>query len=213
MKDKLKQSAKPTTIRLLLIIASILIIALTAALAVFAEQKLDSYANDVATIIAKSNDTQKSLDSLSAAKVDLEKQQDIVKKAQDIVADSKFYQYQNQIITDLNSYADRSHIIITSFTFPDPTAKPTTSAADKKKKPTVIAGLKSTQIVIELASPIRYSDFLDFLALIENNTTRMQIQGVSITPAQDTPAGGQKEGPTGPDLINVKSLTLGVFIR
>ncbi len=210
MKEKLALSSRPSGIRLLLAAASGIIIILTIGLAFFAYNYLTGYAKEVAKQTAVSQDTQATLDNLTRAKKELAKQQTAVEKAKRIVAESKQYQYQNQIINDLNAYAQEAHLSINSFMFN------TTAASAKGGKgsaPTAggasIAGLKSAQVTISLDNAIPYSDFLTFLGLIENNATRMQVLGVTISPSTDNNSGATASS----NLVSVNSLTIGVYIR
>ena len=121
------------------------------------------------------------IQSLLASKSQLDRNSDTVKKAKNIVSESKLYQYQNQIIQDLNTYADRAGIPIKSFSFQN---EPTTSAktaTPSKQASTSPAGVKSTFVSIQLGDHIDYTKFLHFLSLIEKNVTRMQLSGVSIS--------------------------------
>ena len=56
------------------------------------------------------------IQNLLKLKDQLEKNPVATKKAEQIVADSKSYQYQNQIINDLSIYAARANVPIQSFT-------------------------------------------------------------------------------------------------
>ena len=143
-------------------------------------------------------------------------------RAQQIVADSKSYQYQNQIINDLTHYANQSHIGITSFTFQDATAPENSSAAttsqtntsvdenskDNSSSNTTVAPtpattntIKSTQVSIQLSAGVAYQDLLHFLHLIEQNLTRMQVSDVVMSKGE------------GPGTVSTQTLNIEVYIR
>lgn len=142
-------------------------------------------------------------------------------RAQQIVAESKSYQYQNQIITDLTYYANQAHVGITSFTFQDTVAAENTnstpatseattenSEASSGSKDTATAtpatpanSLKSTQVSIQLSEGVVYQDFLHFLHLIEQNLTRMQVADISMSKGE------------GSNTVGVQTLTIEVYIR
>lgn len=96
-----------------------------------------------------------------------------IQKAAAIVAESKTYQYQNQIINDINGFAGQIGIGILGYTFPENSV-----AAAKQTVP----GLKSIPVSISLRSPLKYTDYLSFVRLIESNLTKMQITNISVAP-------------------------------
>jgi hypothetical protein len=129
-----------------------------------------------------------------------------VKRAQDIVADSKQYEYQNQIIVDLNTYAARSGISIASFTFDDNGAQtpgasalpPSTTGVRPKVS---ITGLKSTTVSISLKTPTKYRDLMNFVHSIEKNLTKMQLASFAATK-------GEKA-----DEVAINTLEIEVYIK
>lgn len=199
MKDKL---ANPIAVRFLLLGLVVLLVALQIGVIVLGKQYLGNYATSVAEISAKSKDTQESLDSLARAEQELAAKKDIVNKAKKIVAESKSYEYQNQVISDLSSYAGQTGVIIKSFAFADPVAK-----ADPLKSTAAIAGIESTPVIMQLESPIPYDVLMRFISLIENNVTRMQITELSLSLAEVTDA------PAGQSLVSVPSLTVEVYLQ
>lgn len=103
---------------------------------------------------------------------------DDVKRASEVVAESQTYTYQNQIITDLTSYASSTGVSILEFSFPDK------SASGQKKTTTT---LKSVSVEITLQKPLGYNNFISFLKYIEQNRTKMQITDISIATNKDNP--------------------------
>lgn len=129
-----------------------------------------------------------------------------VKRAQDIVAASKSYEYQDQIIVDLNTYATRSGISIASFTFdssgsqvPGASALPPSVTGVKPK--TSIAGLKSTNVSIALKTPTKYRNLMNFIHSIEKNLTKMQLASFSAIK-------GEKA-----DEVSINTLEIEVYIK
>lgn len=119
-------------------------------------------------------------------------QQDI-KKAADLVAESKTYQYQNQIINDINNFAGKSGIRVLGYIFPD------NSLAGAKQ---TVPGLKSIPVTVNLPSPMRYTDYLDIIRQIESNKTKMQITNISVAP-HDLQSG----------YVSTPSIELEVYVR
>ncbi len=110
-----------------------------------------------------------------------------IQRTQNIVADAKSYKYQDQIISDLNTYASRSNISINSFVFDS--GSPISSSAATTSTPVVtpgqaapvVAGLKSTTVSVTLKTPTKYSDLMNLIHSIEQNLTKMQIASISLT--------------------------------
>jgi hypothetical protein len=101
---------------------------------------------------------------------------DDINKASAIVADTKTYQYQNQVVQDVTHFANIAGVTILGFDFPitRTVAKPSAS------------GVKSIAANITLQNPVSYTSYIKFLKLIEQNLTRMQITNISITPDPET---------------------------
>lgn len=107
-----------------------------------------------------------------------------VDKAQSVVAETQTYQYQNQIVNDIESYAEKAGVNILGYSFPLATsdAKPDSS------------GLKTVSATLTLKNPVSYIKYLKFLKYIEQNVTKMQITDVTLTPDKDNPK--QIDSPT-----------------
>ena len=131
-------------------------------------------------------DARISADELQKAhnlQVYLENHKADVEKAATVVAETKTYQYQNQIVEDINRYAGVAGVTILGFDFPlQKTAVPKAG------------GVKTIQANVTLQNPVPYDNYLRFLKLIEQNLTKMQITDITITP--DTKVIGQINNPT-----------------
>lgn len=97
-------------------------------------------------------------------------------KAASIVAETKLYQHQNQIVRDVTGFADQAGVTVLGFDFPKTTGTAQTKTA---------SGLRSVSATVLLENPVRYTDFLTFIKLIERNLTRMQITTVQISADQN----------------------------
>lgn len=104
-----------------------------------------------------------------------------VEKAAAVVADTKTYQYQNQIVEDINRYADIAGVTILGFDFPAQATTPATK------------GVKTQQASVTLQNPVPYNSYLRFLKLIEQNLTKMQVTEISVAP--DTKIAGRINNP------------------
>lgn len=105
-----------------------------------------------------------------------------IDKAATVVAETKTYQYQNQIVADVNEFASIAGVTVLGFDFPVQTTAPT------------IKGVKTIQATVTLQNPVPYDNYLRFLKLIEQNLTKMQITDISITP--DEKVFGRINNPT-----------------
>ena len=177
----MKKVLNASIARIILSLLLLIILSAMVGLVIFAYSFLSKTSEEVGKMQTEAIAVDAKIQSLLASKSQLDRNSDTVKKAKNIVSESKLYQYQNQIIKDLNTYADRAGIPIKAFSFQN---EPTTSAKTAKssrRTPTSPAGVKSTFVSIQLGDHIDYTKFLHFLSLIEKNVTRMQLLGVSIS--------------------------------
>ena len=177
----MKKVLNASIARIILSLLLLIILSAMVGLVIFAYSFLSKTSEEVGKMQTEAIAVDAKIQSLLASKSQLDRNSDTVKKAKNIVSESKLYQYQNQIIKDLNTYADRAGIPIKAFSFQN---EPTTSAKTAKssrRTPTSPAGVKSTFVSIQLGDHIDYTKFLHFLSLIEKNVTRMQLSGVSIS--------------------------------
>ena len=177
----MKKVLNASIARIILSLLLLIILSAMVGLVIFAYSFLSKTSEEVGKMQTEATAVDAKIQSLLASKSQLDRNSDTVKKAKNIVSESKLYQYQNQIIQDLNTYADRAGIPIKSFTFqnePTTSAKTTTPSKQTSASP---AGVKSTFVSIQLGDHIDYTKFLHFLSLIEKNVTRMQLSGVSIS--------------------------------
>ena len=177
----MKKVLNASIARIVLSLLLLIILSAMVGLVIFAYSFLSKTSEEVGKMQTEAIAVDAKIQSLLASKSQLDHNSDTVKKAKNIVSESKLYQYQNQIIQDLNTYADRAGIPIKAFSFQN---EPTTSAktaTSSKRTPASPAGVKSTFVSIQLGDHIDYTKFLHFLSLIEKNVTRMQLLGVSIS--------------------------------
>ena len=177
----MKKVLNASIARIILSLLLLIILSAMVGLVIFAYSFLSKTSEEVGKMQTEAIAVDAKIQSLLASKSQLDHNSDTVKKAKNIVSESKLYQYQNQIIQDLNTYADRAGIPIKAFSFQN---EPTTSAktaTSSKRTPASPAGVKSTFVSIQLGDHIDYTKFLHFLSLIEKNVTRMQLSGVSIS--------------------------------
>jgi hypothetical protein len=120
---------------------------------------------------------------LQHLKTEMADNQVAVNRAASIVADSKYYQYQNQIIDDLNKYAKAAGFnSITSFSFTDSSTAGASASSAVATTPGVAApvGLKSVTATVSLPGSISYQSAMNFLKAVESNLTKMDLGGVTM---------------------------------
>ena len=177
----MKKVLNASIARIILSLLLLIILSAMVGLVIFAYSFLSKTSEEVGKMQTEATAVDSKIQSLLASKSQLDRNSDTVKKAKNIVSESKLYQYQNQIIQDLNTYADRAGIPIKSFSFQNESTTSAKTATSSKQTSTSPAGVKSTFVSIQLGDHIDYTKFLHFLSLIEKNVTRMQLSGVSIS--------------------------------
>lgn len=115
--------------------------------------------------------------------------QSAVDKADQVVAESKSYQYQDTIVRDINEFAKKAGIKVEGYDFTaSKSGQPTTGGSSSSSSQESAAatnstsgsGLKTTAVSITVETPVNYIRLLSFLHYIEQNLTRMQIANVSL---------------------------------
>lgn len=142
----------------------------------FIHDRLTSYITTVDHLKTDADINDEAILNAQRLSVALETHRDSVKRAEAIVADTKYYEYQDQIVRDITSYANAAGVTILGFDFPV-----TTSAKGGSAK-----GVKSVAATISLASPVPYDNYLNFLKLIERNLTKMQVSELNLTSSLST---------------------------
>lgn len=105
-----------------------------------------------------------------------------IEKTAKIVAESQSYTFQDQVIRDLTSYAEKSGVGIIMFDFGQkPGEKPASVPGSTANS------LNRTIVSIQLENNIPYRNLLTFVKSIEQNVTKMQLSGINFQPKKDDP--------------------------
>jgi flagellar basal body-associated protein FliL len=171
----------PTKLRIVLISFIVLLLALCAGGFWFFRHQLVSYAEQVQADNAAASSSSDDIAKLQKMKKDLEENQVAVTRAKNIVADSQQYQYQDQIINEIQAYAKSSKVSITGFVFNSATVPTAGAGATTAVQPATPVGLKSTSVSVTVKSPVNYQSVLRFIHSLELNLTKMQLTGVSLS--------------------------------
>ncbi len=147
-----------------------------------------------AEVLHKQSDaTESDISKLKSADAWLRENEDVIQRTSAVVGQSKLYQYQNQIIEDFNGYGNRTGVPILGYTFAassttatTPAATPAAPSGAAAGAPAAIAkapaGVNSITITVTFGDKVNYQKFLNFLRLLEQNVTRMQVSNISLTP-------------------------------
>lgn len=162
----------------------------------YIHQRLSDYVVEVDHLKIDSDINQQGIENAQKLRIALDKNKGSVARASAIVADTQYYEYQDQIVKDVTSYASVSGLTVLGFDF---SAAPTTSAKNSSGS---IKGIKTTVANISLQSPVSYTSYLRFLKLIERNLTKMQVTEIHIANDLKTP-----------NTISSPTLTLEVYVR
>lgn len=177
-----------TTLRLILGVSLFAIAALAIVGFSYAKTYLEGVAVDTSHIVVDASASQDSLQTLQKVQKELESNKDVIARTQSIVAESQSYQYQDQIINDLNTYAAQAGLSITNLDFATTSgasAAPTPAPGAAAAVPAA-GGLKSTSVTVTLSSPVDYTKLLSFIQSVEQNLTKMQISRVSLSKGADS---------------------------
>lgn len=177
-------------LRIVLTASLFLIVLIMVGIFIAAQHVLRSEAVSVSSMAAQADASASMVQSLGATKLQLQNNQSAVQRASEIVAESKQYQYQNQIINDLTTFAKNNNVSITDITFPTsttpatgaaPAAPAVPGAAGGASPASVVSGVKSVTASITLKNPVGYTDLLNFVNAIQSNLTKMQVSSLSLT--------------------------------
>lgn len=181
-------------------------------LVMFGMNLLRTTAADVNSVVTQSTTLNQTNSQTVREWNELERNKDVVERVSQIVAESKSYAYQDVIVRDLNSFADKAGIKITNFTFTQEgrTSGSRSSAssggsADTPQPPisSATGGLKTTSVSITIETPVDYNRLLSFIHYVEQNLTKMQVASISLSRASDEQ----------PGMVTPDSLTVEVYIR
>lgn len=206
----MKGKFSASTLRIILIITLLLLMAGGVAGFIFIRALLVEKANSTATVSAEAATSQEKLQNLRRAQATLDENKDVVKKAESMIATTQQYMYQDQIIEALIRLGKSADVSITSISFASTTpVEAAVPAGANAASPTATTGAPSgvnlTQVDVTLATPIKYENLLRFIRYVEQNTMTMKISSLNISKGDNAPAGQT--------LVNCDALTIGVYTR
>ena len=201
----------PAKLRLVLIACLVLLAAGGVGVFMAGNRLLTKFAGDTQAKAAEARAGESVVQDLQKTKAILAANTDTVKRASLIVAESTSYAYQDQIITDINNFANNSGLSITNITFADtkvsattPTAGATHTATGAGAAAPIPGGIKSTTESVALKNPVPYGALLQFIHSVQNSLFKMRISQVSLSPSNDS---------KNADVVTSNVLNIEVYIR
>lgn len=208
----------PTKLRIILSVCMFLLIGAGVGLFMVGYTVIADYSAAARTTAAQAQASNTTLQDLKTTEAQLEANAKTVARASQIVAESKSYVYQDQIIRDINNFATNSGITVTNITFADavvtptsvsaPTAGATTSAATSMPTAGAAtaapAGVKSMTATVTLKNPVSFTSMLKFIHSIEGGLFKMRISQVTLSRAADS---------NNKDEVTSDALTIEVYVR
>lgn len=194
-----KSTMTATKFRTLLCIGLAVTTALTGGIFYLGRGQLDTLATDVSHAVADANASQNNIELLKKTEQELEANRDVFARTGKVVADSKQYNYQNVIVNDLNTYAQRYGMSITNIDFssgatgggsatPTTPTTPTSPDASTGTTPSAPAStVKTVTVNVTLENPVDYDNLLRFVRAIERNLTKMQVASFNVTKSAEKP--------------------------
>lgn len=167
-------------LRALLLACVILVLGATGTLIYFASAYLQ---NETTTTVHAKIDAELSsqdVDKLKNLEKVLNTNASSIQKADQIVSESKQYEYQDQIVNDINAYATKTGVKVMGYDFG--TTATTTTPTTATPAALTVSGIKTLNVTLTLESPMPFDNYLRFVKAIENNLTKMQVSGINITP-------------------------------
>lgn len=200
------RSITPTKLRIILSLSLLLLSAAGVGLFMVGYNQLKEFAASAQTVATQAQASQSSVQDLVTTQSFLEKNQEAVQKASQLVSESQSYVYQDQIISDINTYAGEAGLTITNISFATAAtaavgAPATAPAAVGVPAP---AGVKSMTASVTIKNPTDYTSILRFVHLVEGSLFRMQISQVGISASNDE----QNRDQVNSDILNIE-----VFVR
>lgn len=201
-------SMTPVKLRLILGFSLIILSVIGVGVFTFGYSQLKDFVVTAQDVATKAQTSQSSVQDLVTTKKFLEANADAVNRANQLVAESKSYVYQDQVISDINKYASEAGLIITNITFAAATTTATSNSAPTTpatgSATAAPSGVKSITANVTVQNPTDYLAMLNFIHLIEQSLFRMQISQVGISGSNDDKH---------PNQVSSDVLTIEVYVR
>lgn len=191
----MKTSMHLTAVRLrpILVILLLLIIGLGVAGFLYANQQLSTYAAEVGKREADANASEDSVTVLKSIESQLETYSDAIDDAANLTIKTELPQF--QAVEAIQRLSDRAQIEPRSITFGGANTGTEIAPGATQPTPTTAptAGAKGVDITVQLPDTIPIERYLQFLALTESTTPKMQVKDINLIGTESTGSitGGQ----------------------
>jgi hypothetical protein len=186
-------------LRVMLIAALFVMLAIIIAVFYLGRQQLSVIAVSVNHANADANASNDNLNTLKKIQDTLTQNQTVISRASQLDATSNGYDYQNKIISDLETYGRQTGVGVTQVDFSAAFAAAGSSAPASPATPagagqTPSASASATDmskpitISVTLDSPATYTSLLKFINLIEQNLPKMQIARLNLSHFDSDPS-------------------------
>lgn len=198
-----KPTLTPVLLRIILSVVLLLLVGAGVGVFTLGYKLLNQHSVNAQQVATEAEASRSSLQNLVETKKFLADNQDVIARADRLVSQSKLYYYQDQMINDINAYANEAGVKISNISFES--TKETTVAATPST-PTTTAptpvGIKSKTATISIVNPVSYDSVLTFIHLIEQSLFRMQVSRVGMSQSSESP-----------NQISSDALTIEVYVR
>lgn len=188
-----KSNLEATTLRAVMIVAFFMIVGLLVVGIYFGQNWISNLAAETSSNTSSEPATGNYGGlSLSQLQKEITNNQTAATKADSIIASNK--DYTNRINQDLNKYASITGVSIENCDF--------NQSADTIKSLTPISGLQLNSAKLTLGNPVKFTNLIRFLELIESNIPKIQVTSIDINQAVNSN-----------DSVIVKPLTIELYTK
>jgi hypothetical protein len=193
-------------LRVILVVSLFAIVAIIVGIFYVGRQQLSTIATAVNHANADASASADNLTTLKKIEDTLTSKSSVVDRAKKLDATSAGYDYQNEIINDLGTYARQTGVTITGVDFSAATT--TTAPAAPGSGTTTMPATGSTgankpiTISVTLGTAVSYTSLLNFIYATEQNLPKLQVSRLNISRDDKTPGS-----------VDVTSLGIDMYIN
>lgn len=200
------RSMTPATLRAVLASALFVLAALGVTIYILGYGQIARYSADTQKLASEAEASNSDLTNLIATRKQLDSNADIVDRTSMMVAESRQYAYQDQILSDLKTYGAAAGISVSNITFSDASLSSATATSTPATGSTLTtpSGIKSIKASVTIENPVAYANVLKFVHLLEQGLFKMRLTEISISRSNDQKSAGS---------VSINTLTMEVFIR
>ncbi len=201
-----------TRLRIILVLCLVLTIGASIGTVVMGQSVLKENSSSVTEAVKAEKASSQLLSLLQQAKERLKTQDSSYQKSKQLVASDVQTAYQQQVINDINLYAQKAGISVKGYTFEESSAasnakspsSTSSSSAAAPAKPSS-SGPSSARVVLAVDSPIAYDSLLKFLKLLNTSLPQIYLSELSLARNEHSGDAGRP--------VNLESLTLEVYLN